>query len=501
MCNTTARLPNQVVSAPFRRLNSNNYLKEAPQQPIKSEPSCESVPSTPARSASTLSNGDVPKKPMRPLTAYHIYFQIEREFIIQTLSGEDADKSIHEGKKCLDDVPERYINTKLSPDWYFGPGKRAKRKHRKQHGKIGFLELSRVISTRWAKLEETDPDIKQFVSKLAKQELEVYQREVEEYKELTKDMVPSAAPSKTTAKKSKKRKQSEQSQQQEVAPAASMMMMMPQHQMMQQHQMMASQPTPEMVASYQRTFYGAASQPIEDTSFMNNSVQLRQEINQLKNEIEYVNSCITKYSHHFDGQPTPTFTQTTDSAPPKKQFYRRQSSNISISIFDSVMDESGKVEPKTKKTKKSFYRRQSSDMSLSFLDSIMEEAGKNKSSSKKTKKSFYRRQSSNMSLSFLESVMDDMRKNESSKKAKSSSAPKKNFYRRQSSTLSLSFLDPIVDKMTKDEASTPIGATSAVKTEEISDKLSPTNVADIHDVDDVMKDDDIMSLWVAQNSL
>eukprot|EP00984_Skeletonema_dohrnii_P015453 scaffold6686_cov73-Skeletonema_dohrnii-CCMP3373.AAC.3 len=133
MCNTTARLPNQVVSAPFRRLNSNNYLKEAPQQPIKSEPSCESVPSTPARSASTLSNGEVPKKPMRPLTAYHIYFQIEREFIIQTLSGKDADKSIHEGKKCLDDVPERYINTKLSPDWYFGPGKRAKRKHRKQH--------------------------------------------------------------------------------------------------------------------------------------------------------------------------------------------------------------------------------------------------------------------------------------------------------------------------------------------------------------------------------
>jgi len=492
MCNTTPRLPNQVVSAPFRRLNSNNYLKEAPQQPIKSEPSCESVPSTPAPSASTLSNGDVPKKPMRPLTAYHIYFQIEREFIIQTLSGEDADKSIHEGKKCLDDVPERYINTKLSPDWYFGPGKRAKRKHRKQHGKIGFLELSRVISTRWAKLEETNPDIKQFVSKLAKQELEVYQREVEEYKELTKDMIPSAAPAKTTAKKSKKRKQSEQSQQQEVAPAASMMMM-PQHQMMQQHQMMASQPTPEMIASCQRTFYGAASQPIEDKSFMNNSVQLRQEINQLKNEIEYVNSCITKHSHHFEGQPTPTFTQTTDSAPPKKQFYRRQSSNISISIFDNVMDESGKVEPKTKKAKKSFYRRQSSDMSLSFLDSIMEEAGKNKSSSKKTKKSFYRRQSSNMSLSFLESVMDDMRKNESSKKAKSSSAPKKNFYRRQSSTLSLSFLDPIVDKITKDEASIPIDATSAVKTE-ISDKSSPTNVADIND-------DDIMSLWVAQNSL
>mmetsp|Transcript_10073 Transcript_10073/g.16577 ORF Transcript_10073/g.16577 Transcript_10073/m.16577 type:complete len:493 (+) Transcript_10073:100-1578(+) len=492
MCNTTVRLPNQVVSAPFRRLNSKNYLKDAAstQQPVKSQPSFESVP-TPTHSATTVSNGDVPKKPMRPLTAYHIYFQIEREFIIQTLSGEDADKSILEGKKCLDDVPDRYRATKLSPDWYFGPGKRAKRKHRKQHGKIGFLELSRVISTRWAKLEETDPDIKQFVSKLAKQELEVYQREVEEYKELTKNMTPSSAPTKTAAKKCKKRKQSEQSQQQEVAPAASMTMMMP------QHQMMGSQPTPEMIASFQRTFYGA-SQPIEDNSFMNNSVQLRQEIDQLKNEIEYVNSCINKYSHHFNGQPTPTFTQTNSSAPPKKQFYRRQSSNISISIFDSVMDEKAKNEPKTKKAKKSFYRRQSSDMSLSFLDSIMDEMGKNKKSKKSfyrrqsSNKSLYRRQSSGISLSFLDSVMDEMGKNEP-KKAKSSSAPKKNFYRRQSSTLSLSFLDPIADKLDKHETIAPVGATPAVK-KEISDDPSPVNVADIHD-------DDIMSLWVAQNNL
>ena len=45
------------------------------------------------------------KKPKRPLTAYHIYFQIEREFIIQTMAGEDADKSIHEGKIFFNDVP------------------------------------------------------------------------------------------------------------------------------------------------------------------------------------------------------------------------------------------------------------------------------------------------------------------------------------------------------------------------------------------------------------
>ena len=130
------------------------------------------------------------KKPKRPLTAYHIYFQIEREFIIQTMAGEDADKSIHEGKIFFSDVPERYKAIKLSPDWYYGPGKRTKRKHRKQHGKIGFHELSRVVSERWAALEETHADIKHFVTKLANKVNEEYKRELKVYREnLTKNMI------------------------------------------------------------------------------------------------------------------------------------------------------------------------------------------------------------------------------------------------------------------------------------------------------------------------
>lgn len=126
------------------------------------------------------------KKPMRPLAAYHIFFQIEREYIIQNLDGEDADKSIHKGKLYTTDVPARYLNIKLSPDWYAGPGKRQKRKHRKSHGKIGFLELSRQVSTRWAKLEELDSETKHFVKTIAQSELEEYHREMEEYKASTK---------------------------------------------------------------------------------------------------------------------------------------------------------------------------------------------------------------------------------------------------------------------------------------------------------------------------
>ncbi|KAL7543610.1 hypothetical protein ACHAXR_013167 [Thalassiosira sp. AJA248-18] len=133
------------------------------------------------------------KKPMRPLTAYHIFFQIEREHIIQTTAGPDADKSIHDNKSYIDGVPRRYRCTKLLPDWYFGPGKRQKRKHRKSHGKIGFLELSRVISKRWATLETTDPETKRYVTKIATRELEEYKVEMNEYKELTKHLTPATS--------------------------------------------------------------------------------------------------------------------------------------------------------------------------------------------------------------------------------------------------------------------------------------------------------------------
>jgi len=132
----------------------------------------------------------IPQKPMRPLTAYHIFFQIERELIIQTSEGEIANKSSLDNKVYLDDVPQRYKSIKLLPDWYAGPGKRKKRKHRKQHGKIGFLELSRVISARWAELDVVDPETKAFVQKIAQMEIDEYYRDMKRYKEFTKDMLP-----------------------------------------------------------------------------------------------------------------------------------------------------------------------------------------------------------------------------------------------------------------------------------------------------------------------
>jgi hypothetical protein len=162
----------------------------------------------PASTCMATKSGTKPaaKKPQRPLTAYHIFFQIEREYIIQTTAGpSDGSDNSNEEKKLLRNVPSRYANTKLRPDWFAGPGKRKKRKHRKSHGKIGFHELSSLISTRWATLEHTHPDVKKYVHEIAARELDEYKLEMEEYKQLTGNAVPDSNTS-STPKVTKKRK-------------------------------------------------------------------------------------------------------------------------------------------------------------------------------------------------------------------------------------------------------------------------------------------------------
>jgi len=125
-------------------------------------------------------------KPKRPLTAYHLFLQLEREYIIQ--SEIEGDVPIDHDKVYIEDVPQRYKNIKISQDWYMKSGQRAKRKHRKSHGKIGFLELSRIIAVRWKQLSTTDQETLQFVQRIAKRELKTYFEEMNEYKKVMKDI-------------------------------------------------------------------------------------------------------------------------------------------------------------------------------------------------------------------------------------------------------------------------------------------------------------------------
>lgn len=300
-------------------------------------------PTASSRSSIPSRINAIPKKPMRPLTAYHIFFQIEREYIIQTTAGEDADKSIHDNKVHHEDVPIRYKNIKLLPDWYAGPGKRKKRKHRKQHGKIGFLELSRVISTRWAQLQGVDPETKGFVQGVAQQELDEYYLEMKEYKELTKHLFPAA--NATTAKS---------------RPAATTKRVkkirMPPMQV-QQHQPLNNTimtPRPEMISSSHQ------AQAVD--SFVDTFIMQLTPV-QLQNDIDHFLSCIDNKTQHllpqnqdnnnmvplsfgFENQGAvrqqfqqhQVQVQQQQQQQNKRNMYHRQDSALSVSHFNPLMD-------------------------------------------------------------------------------------------------------------------------------------------------------------------
>ena len=116
------------------------------------------------------------KKPTRPLTAYHLYFHLEREYIIQTANGKEGeDKNLDSrpiGKDIDANMPFRYRYIHLSSNWYASDSKKVQKKRNGR--KIGLLDLSRCISQRWAHLEETDNDTKQYVNKIAARELAIY---------------------------------------------------------------------------------------------------------------------------------------------------------------------------------------------------------------------------------------------------------------------------------------------------------------------------------------
>jgi hypothetical protein len=129
-----------------------------------------------------------------------MFYQLEREYIIhrvlatdeeRTALNDDEDIALSPGSigstgslvaPFENDplMPARYRSLPLRADWYIsGKTKQpTKRKHRKSHGKIGFLELTRMIASRWA---QVDDETRKYCKMMAAMELVKYKEDMECY--------------------------------------------------------------------------------------------------------------------------------------------------------------------------------------------------------------------------------------------------------------------------------------------------------------------------------
>mmetsp|Transcript_17584 Transcript_17584/g.38355 ORF Transcript_17584/g.38355 Transcript_17584/m.38355 type:complete len:293 (+) Transcript_17584:99-977(+) len=145
--------------------------------------------------------------PPRPCTAYNLFLQLEREYILQTLlcykpTITNPDSVFHPTDKTYPanapPLPSRYSDLILPYDWHIpGKTKRRKRLHRKSHGKIGFHELNERISKAWSL---ADKEVKEYCQKLSDIEAVKYKKDRKKAKRHSRK-VPSSA-SKKIAKKS-----------------------------------------------------------------------------------------------------------------------------------------------------------------------------------------------------------------------------------------------------------------------------------------------------------
>lgn len=124
-------------------------------------------------------------KPSRPYTEYNIFFQLEREYILQASLGLkpsiDACRVFDPSRKDYfgPDLPARYKGIILMNDWHIpGKNRRRNRQHTKSHGLISFTDLSKRVSKAWA---NAGSDVREFCAELREIGMKQYRAKIASY--------------------------------------------------------------------------------------------------------------------------------------------------------------------------------------------------------------------------------------------------------------------------------------------------------------------------------
>jgi hypothetical protein len=100
--------------------------------------------------ASTGRKARILSKPRRPLSAYNFFFAEERYNLLNkmssTASSSDDSSSCLDNRQAILEIRANLLNRHSM--WV----PQAKRKHCKTHGKIGFRDMAKQISTKWRNL-------------------------------------------------------------------------------------------------------------------------------------------------------------------------------------------------------------------------------------------------------------------------------------------------------------------------------------------------------------
>ena len=116
--------------------------------------------------------------PFTNLLHADVFFQLERQFILQTHSRYEVDSAPKEIDDQVDNRPAKYRNIILPKDWYIVGANKKKRQDRINHGLISFVELTKAIASSWRRV---DNETRTYVKDIADQLFIKYRREVAEY--------------------------------------------------------------------------------------------------------------------------------------------------------------------------------------------------------------------------------------------------------------------------------------------------------------------------------